>query len=247
MGASSAAEEETIYTDLFLGPRSWNGRERNRLLLNTGRWPLIDVSAATGADDRRDGRGMAVSDFDHDGDVDFAVANYEAPASLWINRWGQARGWVAVRLEGRKGNRDAIGATLVAHVGEARMLRVVGAGHGYAGQNSLEQLFGLGDAARIDALEVRWPDGSRERFGPLAAGTRVRLVQGEGAAPEGGVEESQAGVPLVPPPEDFELPRWLWLAMIIPPLFLIGMATLTRKLGSGGAEPQAGPSEQPPA
>jgi len=240
VGASSAAEEEEIYTDLFLGNRSWNGRERNRLLLNVGGWPLIDASAGTGADDRRDGRGMAVADFDHDGDLDFAIVNYEAPASLWINRWGQARNWVAVRLQGTAVNRDGVGATCVAHVGPTTLLRVVGAGHGYAGQNSLEQVFGLGAAEQIDALEVRWPDGSRERFGPLAAGTRARLVQGQGQQAAEKTYESQSGVPLVPPPEEFELPAWLWLAMIVPPLFLIVTATVTRKRASGGSEAEGG-------
>lgn len=240
MGASSAAEEEEIYTDLFLGERSWNGRERNRLLLNAGAgWPLIDASAGTGIDDLRDGRGMAAADYDHDGDLDFAVANYEAPAALWINRWGQERRWVAVRLQGTQANRDGIGATCVAHVGSQQLLRVVGAGHGYAGQNSLEQLFGLGAATQIDSLEVRWPGGARESFGPLAAGSRVRLVQGEGQVLTGDLAssppiESQRGIPLVPPAEAYELPTWLFFAMLVPPLFLILMATFTRKLGSGG-------------
>ncbi|MGE0712307.1 MAG: CRTAC1 family protein [Planctomycetota bacterium] len=190
MGSQTAAEEEFIYTDAFVGKKSWNGREPNILLLNLGDG-FVETGAAFGVDGHLDGRGLAAADFDQDGDTDFAINNYMAPAELWENQVGARRGWLAVRLQGAGPNRDAVGAIVRAYVGDEVQTRLVGAGHGYASQYSLEQLFGLGDAAEVEQVVVTWPTtgegapGRVEAFGPFAARSRVRLIEGQGHPPRG--------------------------------------------------------------
>ncbi len=185
MSAQTAAEEEKIYTDAFVGDRSWNGRERNQLLRNRGDGTFVEVGSALGLDDLADARGLAGADFDQDGDVDFVINNYRARAAYYENRLGQRNAWIALRVQGTQSNRDGIGAVITVRMEAGRQTRVVGAGHGYASQNSLEQVFGLGDTSRVDVV-VRWPGGAREAFGPFEATQRLTLVEGSGrpAKPE---------------------------------------------------------------
>ena len=90
--------------------RSFSGRERNCCFLNTGQQRFADVSAATGFDFPDDGRGLALVDWDQDGDLDAWIANRSSPqVRLLMNRMQTDHRWVAFRLEGTQCNRDAIG------------------------------------------------------------------------------------------------------------------------------------------
>ena len=155
-----------------------------------------DVAMATGADDIRDARGVATADFDNDGDLDIVVNNNPgdtgraelARATLLRNNVGARHNWLAVELrgDGKRSNRDAVGAQVTVEAGGQRQLRLVGAGSGFASQQSARLYFGLGGLDRADALVVRWPSGRVERFeqvGGQPVGTRrlVRVVEGEGA------------------------------------------------------------------
>jgi ASPIC/UnbV protein/VCBS repeat protein len=181
VSSSTAAEEEHIYTDAFVGENSWNGRERNVVLLNRGDGRFLSAAPALGLDDLRDARGLALADFDLDGDLDLAINNYLAPAALYLNQRGSERSWIAFRLRAKAPNLDAVGAILRFRAGGRLHTRLVGAGHGYASQFSLEQHVGLGQASGpIQELRVSWPDGTLERFGPLSPGQRYSLEQGQG-------------------------------------------------------------------
>jgi hypothetical protein len=58
----------------------------------------------------------------------------------------------------------------------------VRSGGSYASHSDLRVHVGLGQAARADAVEVAWPGGRRERFGPFDADRFVTLEEGSGAA-----------------------------------------------------------------
>jgi hypothetical protein len=85
-----------------------------------------------------------------------------------------------LRLIGRGQNRDAIGARVTLRAGSATQLREVRAGHSYASASDLRLHFGLGERAVVDAIEVRWPDGSRTRHAKVSADRHVVLRQSEG-------------------------------------------------------------------
>ena len=166
---------------------------------------FTDVAMAVGADDIKDGRGMATADFDNDGDLDIVINSNPGDsgraelsrATLLRNNVGDKRNWLAVELRGGAGahdgdaggkwsNRDAVGAQVTLETGADKQLRLVTAGSGFASQHSARLYFGLGDRTQADALVVRWPSGRVERFDniggqPIGARRLVRVTEGEGA------------------------------------------------------------------
>jgi len=149
---------------------------------------FTDVGMAVGADDDKDGRGMAVADFDNDGALDIVINNNpgdsgikeRARATLFHNNVGQRRNWLAVELEGTKSNRDAVGAEVRVEAGGTKQMRYVTAGSGYASQNSARLYFGLDDKDRVEIMTVRWPSGLNERFENIQARQLVRITEGAG-------------------------------------------------------------------
>jgi len=148
---------------------SWSGRERNCCFLNTGSAGFADVSAATGLDFDDDGRTVAVTDWDHDGDQDVWLTGRTSPRIRFMrnNLAGGAR-FVNVRLQGRRCNRDAIGARIELHLAEPSsrtLVRTLRAGDAFLSQSSRWAHFGLGNATTIRKLVVYWPgsDGAADR------------------------------------------------------------------------------------
>ena len=203
-----------FFTDDYRGEQSWNGYENNVLLRNDGCDAdgvpqFTDVAMALGADDDRDARGIAFADFDRDGDLDIAINHNPGDnddlsrrrPTLLRNDVGDRRPWLGIELVAHHGNRDAIGAVVTVEAGGRRQVRVAQAGSGYASQSSSRLHFGLGDAARIERLTVRWPQGDTEIHGPFDHRQVVRLTEGGGfeivdrpaSAPLGGAVEDGEG------------------------------------------------------
>jgi len=140
--------------------------------------------------------GVAIADFDGDGDLDVALghglARCEGDTScykthevhIFRNDVGQDGNWIRVSLVGGPGtNRAAIGARVSVTAGGLIQVQEVGGGYGHFGiQHDLTQHFGLGAACDVDKVEVRWPDaaGTVETFTDVRGNYRVRIVQGAG-------------------------------------------------------------------
>lgn len=125
------------------------------------------------------GRAAATADYDRDGDVDLLVTENGGPVYLLRNdqQGGQA---LRVHLEGRTGNRDALGAHVTAVVGKTRRQRRLRTGSSFLVSSEKALTFGLGTATQVDTLTVWWPGGRVERFTNLPAAHEVRLVEGDG-------------------------------------------------------------------
>ena len=160
---------------------SWSGSETNKTFLNTGSGRFADVSYISGLGFKDDGRALAVTDWDGDGDLDLWSQNRTAPRlRLMRNNTNAENHSVSFLLSGtRKSNRDAIGARLklVRSDGSA-LIQTLRAGNGFLSQSSRWIHFGLGVKAAPVSLQITWPDGSAESFTGLAANTRYRIGQG---------------------------------------------------------------------
>jgi hypothetical protein len=136
---------------------------------------FAEAATPYGVDSLRDGRGLAISDFDGDGGLDFIVNNYNAPPHYYVNRIPNRGHWLRIRLRGRESNRDGIGAVVRARTGDLRQTRVVTAGDGYGSQFSRVAHLGLGDATFVDDLEITWPSNKKQTFKNLACDKFIEI------------------------------------------------------------------------
>jgi hypothetical protein len=119
--------------------------------------PLSDAPPAVS-------RASAWADLDGDGDLDRVALQVEGPVRVFLNstRPGEDRHWFAVRLRSKSGNRDGLGARLIAEwKGGSRRTEIRTAG-GYQSSVPAVASFGLGHVDRIDRLLVRWPSGREQ-------------------------------------------------------------------------------------
>ncbi|HXM79614.1 MAG TPA: CRTAC1 family protein [Thermoanaerobaculia bacterium] len=123
-------------------------------------------------------RGAVYADLDGDGDLDVVLVENGGPAHVFLNRLDQPGRSVRIRLVGSgKSNRDAIGARVTAKIGGQSLTQQVRGGESYLSAPEKTLTFGLGSAARIDSLEIRWPDGAAQSLGPIAGGSRLRIEE----------------------------------------------------------------------
>jgi enediyne biosynthesis protein E4 len=124
------------------------------------------------------GRGLATGDLDNDGRVDALVVVQNEPL-VFLHNQSRPGHFVTLALHGGVSNRDGVGAAVVVVAGSARRSaqRIGGGSYLSAGDPRLH--FGLGDARRIDSLDVRWPSGRVDRYRDLPADTGYLLREGE--------------------------------------------------------------------
>jgi hypothetical protein len=128
----------------------------------------------------RAGRGVAVADYDNDGDPDVLLLGMGEPPLLLRNEGGNRRSWIGLRLLGTRSGTDAIGARVSVTAGGRRLTRARVGGASYLTASDPRLLFGLGGAQRVDAIEVRWPSGGVDRVADVAARRHVTIVEGSG-------------------------------------------------------------------
>lgn len=136
----------------------------DQLFRNTGKGSFVEVDAGPAFKFLEVGRGAAFGDVDNDGDTDVLVSNNNGPARLFLNEVGNRSHWLGLRLVNKLG-RDLLGAKVEIVVSKDRVLRRrVRTDGSYLVGNDPRVLVGLGTATRVQAVRVRWPDGTVDEF-----------------------------------------------------------------------------------
>ena len=152
----------------------------NRVFRNVAGKRFVDVSAAAGPDFQQAAmhRGVAFADFDNDGRVDAVVSVVNGPAKLFRNVTGGQSHWLAIRLRGRRSNRQGLGAVVHAHLPDGRDLyNQATTTVGYACSSEALVRFGLGANRVAERIEIRWPGGGVQQISGVAADRIVDVVE----------------------------------------------------------------------
>ncbi|MEO7648843.1 MAG: CRTAC1 family protein, partial [Bryobacteraceae bacterium] len=165
-----------------MGNKSLSGYQKKRLFHNEQGAGFKDQAPRHGLDSVKDGRGVAVADFDNDGRLDLFIANANSEPNLYHNTLPTGAHWVEFLLEGTKSNRAATGAQLRITNGGKTHLSFVNGGNGFGAQSTARVHFGLSGATSVDKLEIRWPNGSKQVIEKLAGDRIYKIVEGKNKA-----------------------------------------------------------------
>jgi hypothetical protein len=154
-------------------------KQANHILANLGGLQFLDVSAQAGADFQQLGahRGAAFGDFDRDGRVDAVVSRIGERPELFRNTSPGTNHWLALRLRGHRSNRDGIGALIHVTTASGEQWNRVTTAAGYGSSSDRTVFFGIGKDAVVQAIEIRWPSGVRQRLDTVKADQYMEIEE----------------------------------------------------------------------
>ncbi len=157
-------------------------QEPKLMFRNLGHGKFEKVSEQLGPDFMRPvaGRGLAVADFDNDGDLDVAINNRGDYPELLRNDGGNANHWLEVDLIGTKSNRDGIGASLKLVSERFTQHQQSKGGMSYMSASDPRIHFGLGQRKTIEALEITWPSGIVDKLTNIPINQIITVKEGVG-------------------------------------------------------------------
>jgi hypothetical protein len=171
--------------NIHLFKQGVTGAERPFLLENRG-GRFEEMGQQMGASFARqyNGRGLAVGDYDNDGDPDLLIVENGGTPALLRNDGGNRNAWIGFELAGR-GNRHPTGAQMTVTSGGRRQVRELVGGGSYCSAHDPRLLFGLGSGEKVEKVEVRWPGGGTTTLENLPARRYHRIQEPAASTPAG--------------------------------------------------------------
>lgn len=171
-----------VYPQVDTIPSGSRYRQPKNLFMNERNGSFCDAESQAGPAllEPRVSRGVAVADFDNDGNPDVIVEDLDGAPMLLHNAGEPGNHWVSFELQGTKSNRLALGAHLKIVAGGMTQTENVRGSGGYLSQHDLRVHFGLAKATKIDSVEIRWPSGKTEMLKDLAVDKFYSVLEGSG-------------------------------------------------------------------
>ncbi|MBN2130514.1 MAG: CRTAC1 family protein, partial [Sedimentisphaerales bacterium] len=153
--------------------------QKDLLYENDGNGRFRDISEQSGPafQIKRVGRGLAMADYDNDGDLDIAILNQGQPATLLRNEVGAGNNWITIRAVGKRDNRFGMGAKVRIQAGGKRQTGEIDNVGSYQSAHDVRLHFGLGAAKTIDEITVEWPDGTTQALNDVAVNQFLTIEQ----------------------------------------------------------------------
>jgi enediyne biosynthesis protein E4 len=153
-----------------------------QMFQNRGGGKFQDVAEEVGGgfDKPKVGRGLAVGDYDRDGDPDVLLTTNDGTAYLYRNDVANSNRSIRFHLVGTQSNRDAIGATVRVFTQGEEQTRMVRSGSSYLSQSELPVTFGVGKVEKIERVVIEWPSGRSEEYKELKAGKAFQVIETKG-------------------------------------------------------------------
>jgi len=146
------------------GRESWQGHQKNHLLMNLGGRGFTNVAFLMGVADAFDSRSAVAEDLDLDGRVDLVVLEDHGLQGqrlhIYRNRLETGHHWIGVQLREQGRGISPLGAEVVVRTQKRAHVAQVMTGESVMAQHSTTLHFGLGAEESVEAIEVRWPGGA---------------------------------------------------------------------------------------
>ncbi|MHC4655604.1 MAG: CRTAC1 family protein [Planctomycetota bacterium] len=169
------------YLDIFVanGNAHHEYTEEDVLMRNDGKGNFVDVADKSGPYFREKyvGRGATYGDYDNDGDLDLLIVNLNDTPKLLRNDGGNSNNWLVVEAKLAGGKSDAIGARVTVTTGKLKQIKDIIPVTGYLSQADPRCHFGLGKIAKVDIVEIRWPDDRTTRLTDVKAKQFLTVIQ----------------------------------------------------------------------
>jgi hypothetical protein len=124
-------------------------------------------------------RSSAIFDLDGDGDLDIVTNDLNDRPQILISDLTQRKPvhFLKIKLVGAKSNRDGLGATVKVRAGDRVLTQYSNGKSGYLSQSSLPLYFGLGEATKMDAVDVQWPSGKKQTLVKVPINSLLRITE----------------------------------------------------------------------
>jgi len=160
-------------THAFMTELDCDGADKPRKLCE-GKSGKLKIMTTLGS------RSSAILDLEGDGDLDIVTNDLHSEPMVLVSNLSEKKKdlrWLKVALRGTESNRDAIGARVRVKAGGQTWTQWNDGKSGYLSQSRMPLYFGLGDAAKVDSVEVLWPSGKTQTVQNPKPGTQIEVLE----------------------------------------------------------------------